>query len=156
MEKTYNPNCMKNAAKKIENSLDCNSIKFLRENKLIAICIYEESEANTYIRSCGIYDKFLDYEEDVCAYINKKGIFSDYDYLYGFYSDEDNLSTALEIAIAHSDKIRVVYDENYSPHWRFETDLPHETFRIMSDDEEMPEDDVFCEGIVLEAWRLKS
>ena len=168
----YNSACMKEAVKKINEDPFCFAVNdeiidFLRENKLIAIYIEEDMAANLVVSFFGLtgnYNYFNDknyvyiYYDKNDIYINKNGAFFDcrHRHIHTKDIDDNSLVAALDIAILHSDKIRVVYDENHSPHWQFETDLPHETFNIMSDDEEMPEDDVFCEGIVLEAWRLKS
>ena len=50
--------------------------------------------------------------------------------------------------------LRIIENRNKSPYWRMEIDIPHETFHVVCPSDVDEGNEIWCEGVIFEAWRL--
>lgn len=114
------------------SEIDRATEKVAEDNGLVVVFGY--SDDNVELR--GAIDDELGAFEGCTFRVTRTGAFGEID------DTDDDQRYKLYQALSRAEKITAVWHDTGEPCWTYETEIPHDTFRVFEDEE------LFCVGIV--------
>lgn len=114
------------------SEIDRATEKVAEDNGLVVVFGY--SDDNVELR--GAIDDELGAFEGCTFRVTRTGTFGEID------DTDDDQRYKLYQALSRAEKITAVWHDTGEPCWTYETEIPHDTFRVFEDEE------LFCVGIV--------